>query len=207
MENILENLNQQIKNINWQNQWESNKKHHCTILVDLKTPTVEQCVINDAIVKGVYMMTYTLNNKQHNLYFGVSDGKTSIIQNRVAKHVRAITAALGIKRLVKDKKTKKMVEKPYGKQSDVSGKKIVEFFKERCGDRGSIMITVEFMELEHLDAFGIRHLVEANLIRSYKCPLNQEFKVNLNGFDTFNEKLFADGIVLAPHYQTPKTVN
>jgi hypothetical protein len=207
MENILQNLNEQIKNINWQNQWQLNKKHHCTILVDLKTPNVEQCIINAADVKGVYMMTYTLNNKQHNLYFGVSDKKTSLIQNRVANHVRAITAALGIKRLIKDKKTKKMIQKDYGKQADVSGKKIVEFFKERCDDRGSIMITVEFMELEHLDAFGIRHLVETNLIHSYKCPLNQEFKVNLNGFDTFNEKLFEDGIVVPPHYQTPSTIN
>ena len=53
MENILQNLNEQIKNINWQNQWQLNKKHHCTILVDLKTPNVEQCIINAADVKGV----------------------------------------------------------------------------------------------------------------------------------------------------------
>ena len=69
------------------------------------------------------------------------------------------------------------------------------------------MITVEFMELEHLDAFGIRHLVETNLIHSYKCPLNQEFKTVMSVFDTFNEQWFEKGMVTPVHYKTPSTIN
>jgi len=165
----LYQLNNNIKKIDWKKVWELNKKHYCSILLDTKNKIVECNESDSAQVKGIYKISYISNGSQNDLYFGVSNGDTSTIKNRVSSHLRSIKKALGIQ-------LKKNSKKTNGKSSEVSGKKIVEYFK----DSTAVMIIVEFMTLDDYDAEGIRPLVESNLIKTYNCPINRESKKSSN---------------------------
>ena len=133
----LYQLNNNIKKIDWKKVWELNKKHYCSILLDTKNKIVErfepygEIESDSAQVKGIYKMSYISNGSQNDLYFGVSNGDTSTIKNRVSSHLRSIKKALGIQ-------LKKNSKKTNGKSSEVSGKKIEEYFK----DSTAVMIIV-----------------------------------------------------------------